>query len=161
MSCSEAMTLAGSDLPSLQLTWLELALSRQKWCSYPSSSMHFWPYTSANHHPCTDYTSGRCLVKKWTASTVLLPSVSDKTTFHLLVIACWINHSAAIYTVLLLYSSVILPKTASKNEGLSLHRHYCSWHIPRLVFLVTVLKQIHHWPSFFPVLWPCIWTWQE
>jgi hypothetical protein len=23
--------------------------------------MHFWPYTSSNHHPCTDYTSGRWL----------------------------------------------------------------------------------------------------
>jgi hypothetical protein len=61
----------------------------------------------------------------------LLQSLSGLMTNHLLVTACWINHSAAIYTVLLLYASVILPGTASTNEGLSLHGRYRSRHILR------------------------------
>jgi hypothetical protein len=67
--------------------------------------------------------AGGCLVKKWTASTVLPRSVSDKTTFHLLVIAWCMNCSTDIF--------------ASGS--------FCLNRCILTLFLATISDSSHHW----------------
>jgi hypothetical protein len=103
--------------------------------------MHFWPYTSSNHHSCTNYTSGRCLVKKWTASTVLPRSVSDKTTFHLLVIAWCMNCSTAIFADLLLVHNDFTRNNRRVAVSVSIDASRCIL----TLLLATISDSSHHW----------------